>query len=181
MTTTKAVMGLAATVFQAEAIVAELHRAGFANRDISVLLPDGKESRDLALEPHTKAPQGAIAGASAGGVVGGALGLLVGLGLLTIPGVGPFLAAGPIMTALSGAAVGAAAGGVSGGLMGFGVPEIEAKQYAGKLKSGNILLSVHVAGPDGRTRARKILEDAGATHVVTVDEQSVPVTPAATF
>ncbi len=174
MTTTRAVMGLAGTVFQAEAIVAELQRCGFATEDISVLLPDAKESRDLALEPHTKASEGAVAGASAGGVVGGAMGLLLGFGLLTIPGLGPFLAAGPIMAALSGAAVGAAAGGMSGGLVGLGIPEIEAKQYAGKLKSGNILLSVHVAGPDGRTRARKVLEDAGAKHIVTVGETAVP-------
>jgi hypothetical protein len=174
MSSKKAVLGLLASSYQAEAIVDELRRGGFSNNDISVLFPDKTGTRDFAHEQNTKAPEGAIAGVGAGGAVGGTLGLLVGLGALAIPGLGPFIAAGPILAALSGAAAGAAVGGLTGALVGMGIPEVEARQYEGKIKGGNILLSVHVETSDERARAKKILERGGAVDVVTVGEESVP-------
>ena len=174
MASNKAVLGLVATYAQAENIVGELQRAGFSNNDISALFPDKKGSRDFAHEQHTKAPEGAIAGAGAGGAIGGTLGLLAGIGALAIPGLGPFIAAGPIMAALGGMAAGATVGGVAGALVGLGFPEIEAKAYEGKIKDGNILLSVHVEDGDERGRAKKILEAGGAKDIVTAGEQSVP-------
>ena len=167
-----AVLGLVSNHAQAETIVNDLRNSGFANNDISALFPDKSGSRDFAHEHNTKAPEGAVAGASAGGAIGGTLGLLAGIGALAIPGLGPFIAAGPILAALSGVAAGAAVGGVTGALVGMGIPE--AKQFEGKIKGGNILLSVHVADGDLRTRAKKILERHGATDVVTVGEESVP-------
>lgn len=169
----KAVIGLVSTQAQAENIVGELQRAGFSNNDISALFPDKKGTRDFAHEQNTKAPEGAVAGASAGGAIGGTVGLLAGIGAIAIPGLGPFIAAGPIMAALSGAAAGAAVGGVAGALVGLGIPELEAKQYEGKIKSGNILLSVHVDDRDERARAKKILEQGGAVDVVTAGEEGV--------
>lgn len=174
MASNKAVVGLVSSQSQAEFIVGELQRAGFSTNDISALFPDKKGTRDFAHEQNTKAPEGAVAGVGAGGAIGGTLGLLAGIGALAIPGVGPFIAAGPIMAALSGAAAGAAVGGVTGALVGMGIPEIEAKAYEGKVKGGNILLSVHVDDGDQRSRAKKILEAGGATDVSTVGEQSVP-------
>lgn len=174
MSSNKAVIGLVTTQVQAEQAVAALHRAGFATSDISALLPDQKGTRDFAHEQNTKAPEGTVVGVSAGGAIGGTLGLLAGIGALAIPGLGPFIAAGPIMAALSGAAAGAAVGGVAGALVGLGIPELEAKQYEGKIKSGNILLSVHVEDSDERARAKKILEESGAVDVVTAGEKGVP-------
>jgi hypothetical protein len=174
MSSNKAVLGLVPTQPQAEAIVGELQRSGFMNSDISALFPDKKGSRDFAHEQHTKAPEGAIAGAGAGGAIGGTIGLLAGIGALAIPGLGPFIAAGPIMAALSGFAAGAAVGGIAGALVGMGIPEIEAKQYESKIKDGNILLSVHVEDGNERARAKKILEKGGATDIVTIGEKSVP-------
>jgi len=173
MTSKKAVIGLVSSQAQAEYIVGELQRAGFSNNDISALFPDKKGTRDFAHEQNTKAPEGAVAGASAGGAVGGALGLLAGIGAIAIPGLGPFIAAGPILATLSGAAAGAAVGGLAGALVGMGIPEIEAKQYEGKVRGGNILLSVHVDGSDQRSRAKKILEAGGAKDVVTAGEEGV--------
>src|ERR1700675_1082619 len=120
-----------------------LKAAGFSNRDISVLFPQSAGSKDFAHEKGTKAPEGASAGAGTGVVLGGALGWLMGVGGLAIPGVGPFIAAGPIMAALAGAGVGGAVGGIAGALVGMGIPEYEAKRYEGKIKAGNILISVH--------------------------------------
>jgi uncharacterized membrane protein len=174
MASNKAVVGLVSTQAQAESIVSDLHTAGFANNDISALFPDKEGSRDFAHEQNTKAPEGAVAGVGAGGVLGGTLGLLVGIGALAIPGLGPFIAAGPILAALSGAAAGAAVGGITGALVGMGIPEIEAKQYEGKIKGGNILLSVHIDDANERKRAKEILERHGAKDVVTVGEESVP-------
>src|SRR5512138_2393917 len=128
---------------QASRIVEDLKLAGFSYNDISVLLPDKGSTREFAHEKGTKAPEGAVTGVGAGGVLGGALGWLVGVGALAIPGVGPFIAAGPIMAALSGAALGAAAGGIVGSLVGMGIPEYEAKRYEGRIREGRILLSVH--------------------------------------
>src|SRR5687768_17343989 len=127
------VMGIVETRDQAETILGALQQIGIASSDISILFPDKAGTRDFAHEHHTKAPEGAVAGASAGGVLGGAIGLLAGVGALAIPGLGPFIAAGPLMAALSGAAAGATAGGIVGALVGLGIPEIEAKHYEGKL------------------------------------------------
>ena len=141
----KAVFGIAKNESQAIEIANQLKAAGFSANDISVLLPDKTGTKDFAHEQHTKAPEGASTGAATGGIVGGALGWLVGIGALAIPGLGPFIAAGPIMAALAGAAGGAAAGGLAGALIGLGIPEYEAKRYEGKIKDGNILMSVHTA------------------------------------
>ena len=169
----KAVFGIAANVTQAERIADQLKAAGFSGDDISVLFPDKEGSRDFAHEQHTKAPEGAATGAGTGGVLGGALGWLVGIGSLAIPGVGPFIAAGPIMAALSGAAIGAAAGGVTGTLIGLGIPEIQAKQYEGKIKGGNVLISVHSEDSNETKRAKEIFERAGAEDISTTGEAAV--------
>jgi hypothetical protein len=155
---------------QAERVVGELRNAGFSSDQISALFPDKQGSRDFAHEQNTKAPEGAAAGAGAGGALGGALGWLVGIGSLAIPGLGPFIAAGPILAALSGAAVGAAVGGLAGALIGMGIPEYEAKQYEGKVKGGNILISVHTEDSAQRDMAKEIFEKAGATDIRTTGE-----------
>ncbi len=170
----KAVFGLVDSEVQAERIVDNLKAAGFSNNDISVLFPDKAGTRDFAHEKATKAPEGAAAGAGTGTVVGGVLGWLVGIGSLAIPGVGPFIAAGPIMAALAGAGVGAAVGGLSGALIGMGIPEYEAKQYEGKIKQGNILISVHSEDSDEVKRAKEIFERAGAHDISSTGEESVP-------
>src|SRR5262245_23113985 len=144
----KSVFGLIDNESQAESIVSELKSAGFSDNDISVLFPDKTGTRDFAHEQHTKAPEGAATGGIAGGALGGTVGLLAGIGALAIPGLGPFIAAGPIMAALSGAAVGAAVGGLTGALIGMGIPENEAKLYEGKVMSGNILISAHAENGD---------------------------------
>jgi hypothetical protein len=150
---------------QAERVVDQLRAAGFPSDHISVLFPDKLGSRDLGHERNTKAPEGAVAGAGAGGLLGGALGWLVGVGSLAIPGLGPFIAAGPIMAALSGAAVGAAVGGISGALIGMGLPEYEARQYEGKIKGGNILISVHTDDGEEARRVKEIFEKEGAEDI----------------
>jgi hypothetical protein len=159
---------------QAEIIVSRLRTAGFSDNDISVLFPDKDTTRDFAHEKNTKAPEGIATGAGTGGVVGAALGWLVGAGALAIPGIGPFIAAGPILAALSGAAVGATVGGISGGLIGMGFPELEAKRYEGKIKAGNILLSVHAEDSDELKTAEKIFKDANATDICTTGEAHTP-------
>jgi len=168
----KAVFGIANTESQAVAILDHLKAAGFSNDDISVLFPDQEGTRDFAHEQHTKAPEGASAGAGTGAVLGGALGWLVGIGALAIPGLGAFIAAGPLMAALAGAGVGAAAGGLTGALIGMGIPEYEAKRYEGKIKQGNILISVHTEDSDERDRAREILQDCGADDISYTGEAS---------
>jgi hypothetical protein len=155
---------------QAERIVGDLKLAQFAGNDISVLFPDTAGSRDFAHEQHTKAPEGAAAGVGTGGVVGGAFGWLAGIGVLAIPGVGPLVAAGPIVAALSGAAVGAAVGGLTGALVGLGMPEFEAKRYEGKIKSGNILISVHTESAEQRNMAKAIFEAADADDIASSGE-----------
>ncbi len=170
----KAVIGLVSTESQAQVIVGELKAAGFDHGDISALLPDTRGTRDFAHQQNTKAPEGAVAGVGAGGALGGTLGLLVGIGALAIPGLGPFIAAGPLMAALSGAAVGAAVGGVTGALIGMGIPEIEAKKYEGKIKGGNILLAVHTRDGKEIDRAKEIFKRNGADEVSAVGEASVP-------
>lgn len=155
-------------------IVARLKSAGFADNDISVLFADKTKSSDFALEAHTKAPEGAALGAGSGGVVGGAVGLLAGIGLLAVPGVGPFIAAGPIMASLSGIAVGAAVGGITGALIGLGIPEIQAKRYDGKIKDGNILIAARTEDSTKVATAKRIFEDAKATDITTGSVASVP-------
>jgi hypothetical protein len=161
----KAVFCIAKSEEQATNIVNQLKEAGFSNNDVSVLLPDRAGSRDFAHEHHTKAPEGAATGAIAGGVMAGVLGWLVGIGSLAIPGVGPLIAAGPILAALSGAAAGGAVGGLAGGLVGLGIPEYEAKQYEGKVKNGNILISVHTEDSKERSIAKKIFDRSHADDI----------------
>jgi hypothetical protein len=170
----KTVFGIIASRQQSENTVHSLQQAGFGTNDISALLPDKGGTRDFAHEQHTKAPEGALMGVGAGGAVGGTLGLLAGLGLLAVPGIGPFLAVGPIFAALGGAAVGAAAVGIVGGLVGMGVPELVAKQYEGKLRGGNILVSVHCENETERLLAKQVLETNGAKHIVSTGEAHVP-------
>jgi len=169
----KAVFGIAKSESQAVRIADSLKAAGFSNNDVSVLFPDKSGTRDFAHEQHTKAPEGAATGAGSGAVLGGALGWLVGIGALAIPGVGPFIAAGPIMAALAGAGVGAAAGGLTGALIGMGIPEFEAKRYEGKIKRGNILMSVHTYDSAQRDRAKQIFTDGGAEDISYTGEASV--------
>ncbi len=170
----KAVFAIATTRVQAERIVADLQTAGFSSNDISVLFPDKETTRDFAHEKNTKAPEGAVTGATTGGVLGGALGWIAGIGALAIPGVGPFIAAGPIVAALSGAAVGATMGGIAGGLIGLGIPELEAKRYEGKIREGNLLISVHTENSDEIDNAKRIFTDAGAEDITTAREASTP-------
>lgn len=170
----RAVIGLVKDRGRAERVAMQLRDAGFAPDQISVLFPDQEGTRDFAHEQNTKAPEGAAAGAGAGGLLGGGLGWLVGVGTLAIPGLGPFIAAGPILAALSGAAVGATVGGLTGALVGMGMPEYEAKQYEGKVKDGNILISVHTDDRDQRNIAKEIFEKAGAQDVKTTGESSPP-------
>jgi hypothetical protein len=167
-----AVIGLLNNYAQAEVVVGRLREAGFPNNDISVLFPDKKGTRDFAHEKNTKAPEGAVAGVGAGGAIGGTIGLLAGIGALAIPGLGPFIAAGPILAALSGAAAGAAVGGVTGALVGLGIPEIEARQYEDKIKGGNILVSVHVDDAKEKARAKDVLAKNGAVDVSSVGEKA---------
>lgn len=165
----RAVFCIANSEPQAVQIVDHLKAAGFSN-EISVLLPDKSGTKDFAHEHHTKAPEGATTGGVSGGVLGGALGWLAGIGALAIPGLGPFIAAGPIMATLGGAAVGATVGGVTGALIGMGLPEFEAKQYEGKVKGGNILIAVHANDSEDATRVEQIYEEAGAEHISSAAE-----------
>ena len=163
------------TVPQAESIVDALKGAGFTNNDISALLPDKRTTKDFAHEHNTKAPEGATAGGAAGLGVGAAVGWLAGIGALAIPGVGPFIAAGPIMAAMSGAALGTATGGIIGGLVGMGIPEFEAKRYDAKVRDGNILISVHTEDGNQRSVAKDIFERGGADDISTGSEAKAKV------
>jgi uncharacterized protein (TIGR02271 family) len=154
----------------AATIVEKLKSAGFSDNDISVLFPDKGSTRDFAHKKETKMPEGATIGASTGGAVGGTIGLLAGIGALAIPGLGPFIAAGPIMAALSGGAIGAGVGGLAGALVGLGIPEYEAKRYEGKVKEGGILISVHSENNDETNRAKGIFKEAGAHDISTTGE-----------
>ena len=168
----KSVFCIANSTLQAERIVSALKAEGFSNNDISALFPDKAGTRDFAHEKGTKAPEGAAAGASAGAVLGGALGWLAGIGALAIPGVGPFVAAGPIAAALSGVAVGGAVGGITGSLIGLGIPEYEAQRYEGKIKEGGILLSVHTDDSEQLKAAKQIFERCGAQDISSSGEAS---------
>jgi hypothetical protein len=167
-----------ATPRQTEVIIGELRSAGFSSNDISVLMADKGGTQDFAHEHHTKAPEGAATGAGTGAALGGALGWLAGIGALAIPGLGPLIAAGPIMAALSGAALGGTLGGLTGALVGLGIPEFEAKKYEGKVRTGSCLISVHSGNSDETKRAKEIFERAGATDIATAGEASVPTSAA---
>lgn len=168
----RAVFCIATSESQAITIVNDLKAAGFSNQ-ISVLLPDKQGTKDFAHEHNTKAPEGAVTGGSIGGVLGGAIGWLAGIGTLAIPGLGPFIAAGPIMALLGGAAVGATVGGIAGALIGMGMPEFEAKQYEGKIRGGNILISVNAEDSDQVDRVERIFENAGAEDIASAPEAAV--------
>ena len=165
-----AVFGIYRSRDQVEMAVDRLRGAGFRPTDISVLVPENLGTKELAHEKHTKAPEGVAAGATSGAVVGGALGWLAGIGALAIPGLGPLLAAGPLLALLSGVGVGATVGGLTGALIGAGIPEYEAKRYEGLVKNGGILLSVHSDNHEWTKRAKGILEDTGAEHIAATGE-----------
>jgi hypothetical protein len=167
-----AVFGIYPSYTTVEMGVDGLKAAGFSNRDISALLPQSAGTKDFAHEKRTKAPEGATAGAGTGVVLGGAMGWLLGVGALAIPGLGPFIAAGPIMAALAGAGVGGAVGGITGALIGMGIPEYEAKRYEGRVKDGGILLSVHCDSSVSIRRAKQVLERTGAQDVSSSGEAS---------
>jgi hypothetical protein len=167
------VFGIYSTRVAVENATDSLMRAGFPTSDISVLLPESLGGpKDMGTEKATKAPEGTAAGVTAGGVIGGTLGVLAGVGLLAIPGLGPFIAAGPIMAGLAGLGVGGAVGGVTGALIGMGIPEFEAKRYEGRLKSGGILLSVHCNTSEEIKRAKEVLKATGAEDVSSTGESS---------
>lgn len=166
----KVVLGIYKTRLEVERCVDALKTDGFSTTDISVLMPDAVGSQNFAHIKGTKAPEGAATGAGTGAVVGGTIGLLAGIGALAIPGIGPFIAAGPIMAALAGAGVGGALGGIGGALIGLGIPEYEAKRYEGYLKDGGILISVHAASSDEVTKAKKCLELHGAKDISSTGE-----------
>ena len=165
-----AVFGIYPNRTSVESAVDALKAAGFRNSDISVLFPENAGTKDFAHEKSTKAPEGATAGAGTGAVLGGGLGWLVGIGALAIPGLGPFIAAGPIVAALAGAGAGGAIGGLTGALVGMGIPEYEAKRYEGRVKDGGILLSVHSDDSQWTKRAKDILERTGAQDVSSTGE-----------
>jgi hypothetical protein len=168
----KSVFGIYSSRSAVENAVSALKSAGFQHSDVSVLLPENLGSKEIATEKNTKAPEGATTGAGSGAVIGGTLGWLVGIGALAIPGLGPFIAAGPIMAALAGMGVGGAVGGVTGALVGMGIPEFEAKRYEGRLQKGGILMSVHCDTSEEIKRAKDILERTGAEDVSTAGESS---------
>jgi hypothetical protein len=167
-----AVYGIYRTRPEAEAAVTQLTASGFRSEDISALLQDNVGTKDFAHEKHTKAPEGATAGAVAGGAIGGTLGLLAGIGALAIPGIGPIIAAGPIMATLAGLGSGGVVGGLVGAFAGMGIPEYEAKRYEGRVKEGGILLSVHCDNSDWVDKAKDLLKRTGAEDVSSSGEAS---------
>jgi len=167
-----AVFGIYRTPEDAERAVDALMGAGFASSAISVLLPDNESTRAFAHHKDTKAPEGTAAGVTTGGVIGGALGVLAGIGALAIPGVGPLIAAGPIVAGLAGLGVGGAVGGLVGALIGMGIPEYEAKRYEGRVKDGGTLLSVHCDTSDQVSRAKDLLKSSGAQDISSTSEAS---------
>jgi hypothetical protein len=168
-----AVFGIYKDIDQAETAADQLVVSGFSHEDISVLMADTDGTRQFAHEKNTKAPEGTTAGVTTGGVVGGTLGVLVGIGALAIPGVGPLIAAGPIMAGLAGLGMGCAVGGLIGGLVGMGIPEYEAKRYEGRVKDGGVLLSAHCDTSDEVSRAKDILTSTGAEDISSAGEKSV--------
>jgi hypothetical protein len=169
------VLGIYGSRQSVENAVDTFLKAGFATSDVSVLLPENLGSKPIATHKDTKAPEGATAGGGAGAVIGGTLGLLAGIGALAIPGVGPFIAAGPIMAALAGLGVGGAVGGFAGALIGMGIPEYEAKRYEGRIQKGGILLSVHCDTSDQVKRGKEIMKNTGAEDISSTGESSSDV------
>jgi hypothetical protein len=167
-----AVFGIYSSLASADNATDVLVRAGFPASDISALLPDNLGTKEIGTQKATKAPEGAATGAGSGAVLGGALGLLAGIGAIAIPGVGPFIAAGPIIAALAGVGVGGAVGGVTGALIGLGIPEYEAKRYEGRIQKGGILLSVHCDTSDEIKRAKEIMKNTGAEDISSTGESS---------
>ncbi|MBA3912986.1 MAG: DUF3341 domain-containing protein [Acidobacteriales bacterium] len=165
-----AAFGLYQTEADVEYAVDALRAEGFRNTDISVLFPDNRGTKDFAVEKNTKAPEGTATGATSGAVIGGALGWLAGIGALAIPGIGPLIAAGPIVAALTGVGVGGALGGITGALVGMGIPEYEAKRYEGRVKDGGILLSVHCDDSNWTKKAKELLDRTGAQDVASAGE-----------
>jgi len=165
-----AVFGIYPARADAEIGVDRLIGAGFRGEDISALLPDNVGNKDFAHEKNTKAPEGTTTGAVTGGALGGTLGLLAGIGALAIPGVGPLIAAGPIVGTLAGIGAGGAVGGLIGALVGMGIPEYEAKRYEGRVKKGEVLLSVHCDNSDWVKRAKDILKTTGAQDISSTGE-----------
>jgi hypothetical protein len=170
-----AVFGIYPTALSAERAVDSLIAAGFTSSDISVLLPDDSSTRDFAHHKDTKAPEGTTVGVTAGGVIGGTIGVLAGVGALAIPGLGPFIAAGPIMAGLAGLGVGGAVGGFVGALVGMGIPEYEAKRYEGRVKGGGTLLSVHCDTSEEIKRAKQMIQSTGAEDISSTSESSSDV------
>jgi|SRR5947209_10115879 len=167
-----AVFGLYRDRASVEGAVDALRQEGFRNTDISVLFPENQGTKDFAHEKSTKAPEGTATGATSGAVVGGTLGWLAGIGALAIPGLGPFIAAGPIVAALAGAGAGGVVGGITGALVGMGIPEYEAKRYEGRIKEGGILVSVHADDSKWVSKAKDILKRTGAEDVASSGEAS---------
>lgn len=165
-----AVFGIYRDQAMLENAVDTLREEGFRNTDISVLFPENEGTKDFAHEKNTKAPEGVATGATSGAVIGGGLGWLVGIGALAIPGLGPFIAAGPIVAMLAGAGAGSVVGGLTGALIGMGIPEYEAKRYEGRIKDGGILLSVHSDDSDWTKKAKEILERTGAQDISSTGE-----------
>lgn len=176
-----AVFGIYQNAAQADYTVDQLLAANFHNDDISVLLPDNESSKDFAHEKNTKAPEGTATGVTAGGAIGGTLGLLAGIGMLAIPGVGPFIAAGPIMAALAGLGVGGTVGGLIGALVGLGIPEYEAKRFEGRIKAGGVLLSVHCDTSEQIASAKDVLKHTGAQDISSAGEASADIPSAVTM
>ena len=167
-----AVFGIYSSLPHADDATDTLVRSGFPAADISALLPDNLGTKEIGTQKATKAPEGAATGAGSGAVLGGALGLLAGIGALAIPGVGPFIAAGPIMAALAGVGVGGAVGGFTGALIGLGIPEYEAKRYEGRIQKGGILLSVHCDTSEEIKRAKEVMKSTGAEDISSTGESS---------
>jgi hypothetical protein len=167
-----AVFGIYTSGEHAERAVDNLIAAGFPSAAISVLLPDTRSTKEFAHHKDTKAPEGATAGVTTGGAIGGTLGVLAGIGALAIPGVGPLIAAGPIMAGLAGLGIGGAVGGIVGALVGMGIPEYEAKRYEGHVKNGGTLLSVHCDTSDQVARAKDLLKSSGATDIASTGESA---------
>ncbi len=168
----RAVFGIYPSGDSAESAVDFLLGAGFSSGDISVLLPDRRSSREFAHQKETKAPEGLAAGVTAGGVIGGTLGVLAGVGALAVPGLGPFIAAGPIVAGLAGVGAGGAVGGLMGALIGMGIPEYEAKRYEGRVRGGGTLLSVHCDTAQQVRTAKAVLKETGAMDIASAGESA---------
>jgi hypothetical protein len=175
MAKNRSVFGVYSTRDAADVALTGLRDAGFSGSDVSILLPENLGPRELVMSKESKAPEGTATGAGSGAVIGGALGWLVGIGALAIPGLGPFIAAGPIMAALAGIGAGGVVGGFVGGLVGLGIPEYEAKRYEGHLRRGGILLSVHCDTSDEIKVAKEVMERSGAEDVSTTGEASADI------